>query len=177
MKTLKITILFLLLPLFVSGQIERYVYGSVSIDAVNIVKGSQPTNNKPEFDLNFDAGIHLGNNITWNFNFESFKAIGYSKLACGAGYIFEPMPKVRIHLVGLTELIFRRGSMVEQYFQYNDTFIGASINAKLLYNVVDNLYIGGCIGGQLRGDLKDAGYKDYIKINGAIVVEYLIYID
>jgi hypothetical protein len=167
----------LLLPLFASGQIERYVSATISIDAMNIIKGSQPTNFKQEFDLSANASIHLGNGLTWNFQFETFKAIGYSELSCGAGYVIEPLPKVRVHFDLMTELIFRKGEMVEKHFQQNDQFIGASTNIKLGYEVLPNVYVGGIGGLQLRGDLKDAGYKNYIKFNGGISVEYVVYID
>jgi len=174
---MKKLITLLLLPLFVSGQIDRYVSATISIDALNIIKGSQPTNYKPEFDLSANASIHLGNGLTWNFQFETFKAIGYSELSCGAGYVIGPLPKVRVHFDLMTELIFRRGEMVEQYFQHNDTFIGVSVNCKVLYEILPNLYTGIRVGEQMRGDLKSAGYKDYFVFNGSVVFEYVIYID
>jgi hypothetical protein len=174
---MKKLITLLLLPLFASGQIDRYVSATISIDVMNIIKGSQPTNYKPEFDLSANASIHLGNGLTWNFQFETFKAIGYSELSCGAGYVIEPLPKVRVHFDLMTELIFRRGEMVEQHFQYNDQFIGASTNIKLGYEVLPNVYVGGIGGVQYAGDLVDAGYSKKFRFNGGVCVEYVLYID
>ncbi len=180
---MKKLILVLLLPLFVSAQneIERYVSGTISLDARNITTGSQATNNNQEFDLKANITLLLCHNITFGAEFESFKAIGYTELSWGAGYVFEPINRLRVHVDLQTEWIFRRGPMVEEYFQYEDEFIGISVNAKagyeLLPDTLPNVYFGGQIGGQLRGDLKAAGYKNYIKINGAVTVEYVIYID
>jgi len=174
---MKKLITLLLLTQLSFGQIDRYFATSISIDGRNAIFGSQPTENKPELDLQLSAELHLGNGLTWGFHYEQFPKIGYSKLSCGAGYVFEPINKIRVHANLETELIFRRGEMVEQYFQHNDTFIGVSVNYKVLYEIVPNLYTGIRIGEQLRGDLKSAGYNDYFKFNGSVVFEYVIYID
>jgi hypothetical protein len=184
---MKKLLLMCLLPIMVLAQhkeIDRYVSGTVSIDGMNIAKGSQATNDKKEFDIKANFTINLCHNITFGVEFESFKAIGYSELSWGAGYIFEPTERLRVHVDLQTELIFRRGEMVEVYFQHEDQFIGASINAKVGYELfpkwLPNVYFGEQFGAQLRGDLLAAGYtkfKDFVKGNRSFTVEYVIYID
>lgn len=182
MKTL---LILLLIPIIGFGQnkeIERYVSYKASIDALNIVKGSAPTNYNQEFDVQAGIALHFGNRLTGGFNFESFKAIGYYELSAECGYIFlYADDRLKFEPSLKTGLIFRRGSMVEEYFQYNDKFIGVAVNLKVGYEafrkLFPNLYFGLQGSLQLRGDLKEVGYKDYIKFNGHILVEYVIYID
>jgi len=169
-------LILLLFPILTFGQIERYVAFNSSIDVRNAIVGSQPTENKPEVDLQFGANIHLGNGITFGLNYESFKAIGYYKASYQVGYVIEPFNKVRVHTYIEPELIMRRGD-VENYFKINDNFLGLSVNSQITYEVLPSLYLGLRGGLEARGDLIAAGYKDYMVFNGHLVVEYLIKID
>jgi hypothetical protein len=160
-------------------EIERYVALNISIDAKNAISGSAPTNGNQELDITASLEIHLGNRLTWGIQYESFKAIGYYKASWGAGYLFEPIDRLRVHVDFQTELILRQGPMVEPHFQQWHQFIGASLNCKVMYEplpeTIPNFYVGFKGGEQMRGDKKAAGYKDYFVFNGAVSFEYVIY--
>jgi len=169
-------LIFLLFPLFASGQIERYVSFNSSVDARNIIFGSAPTNFNPELDLQIGTTLHLGKGITFGLNYESFKAIGYYKASYAIGYVFEPINKIRVHATIEPELIFRRGDL-EPYYKVYNNFYGISANCQIGYEVLPKLYLGLRGGLQLRGDKKSAGYKDYLVFNGHFLVEYVVNID
>jgi len=169
-------LIFLLFPLFASGQIERYVAFNSSIDARNITVGSEPTNFKPKLDLQLGTTLHLGKGWTFGLNYETFKAIGYYKASYAIGYVFEPINKIRVHTTIEPELIFRRGDL-ETYYKINKNFYGISANCQIGYEVLPQLYFGLRGGLQVRGDKQSAGYKDYLVFNGHFVVEYVVYID
>jgi len=174
-------LIFLLFPLFASGQIERYVAFNSSVDVRNAVVGSAPTNFNPELDINFATEIHFGKGITFGIHYETFKAIGYYKASWGAGYVFEPLKRLRAHIDLQTELIFRQGNVTDELFKHQHKYIGVSINGKLVYELfpktLPNVYFGFKGSPQLRGDKKSAGYKDYLVFNGHFVVEYVVNID
>jgi len=174
-------LILLLFPLFASGQIERYVAFNSSIDIRNAVIGSAPTENKPELDLNLAVEFHFKNQLTFGIHYETFKAIGYYKASWGAGYVFEPLKRLRAHIDLQTELIFRQGNVTDELFKQQHKYIGVSINGKLVYELLPktlpNVYFGFKGSPQLRGDKKSAGYKDYLVFNGHFVVEYLFYLD
>jgi len=170
-------LIFLLFPLFASGQIERYVAFNSSIDIRNATVGSAPTENKPELDLNLAVEFHFKNQLTFGIHYETFKAIGYYKASWGVGYVFEPLKRLRAHIDLQTELIFRQGNVTDELFKQQHKYIGLSINGKLMYEILPNFYAGLKASEQMRGDLKEAGYKDYLVFNGHFVVEYVVNIN
>jgi hypothetical protein len=66
---------------------EHYYYFSSAIDIRNAIVGSPPTNDHPELDLLFQAGI-VSQNIEINIGYERFQAISFDKMTFGAGYHF-----------------------------------------------------------------------------------------
>lgn len=182
-KLLSLALLFVATISFAQEEEPSIIY-VLGIDGLNIVDGSAPTGGHCEFDIHFGAKVTGLGAASGHFlpleiglNGEVFKAIGFYKFGVEFGWMFKVKigNNERIRLVPSMETAFlRRAGNVEPFFKINHDYIIQSADLSIRYKLVGGLYAGLKGGLTFRGDLKDAGYKDFMVFNGTVIVVYCI---
>lgn len=151
MKTL-ITTLVLLITVTVNAQFEKdrhnYRFATGSIDVINAVKGSNPTDNVPELNYIAKIGARV-DQIEIGVLYEQFNRIGFHKYGVEVGGIFEPI--YDIELVPSIEL----GAIIREVGKghIGGTYLTYAVNLETRYQINELMYIGIKTNVQRRTDL------------------------
>ena len=150
------TILLLLFTSLALAQGNPYV--SISADLRNGIVGSDPTNNKPEFDLLFRAGMVSNTGLKIGALYETFTAIDFQKYGFEIGQQIKITNKL-IAIPTLEATIIIRESL---------NFLNAGANGEIIYMLTDNLGISAIANYSTRTDLNYYyGGKNY-KFSGYV---------
>jgi hypothetical protein len=147
-------IILLLFTTMVFSQGSPYL--SISADLRNGIVGSKPTNNKPEADLLFRAGVISNKDLKVGVLYENFKSIGFQK------YGFEIGNQIKF----TNRLIIVPTIEVTIIVRENLNHLNAGLNAEIIYMLTDNLGISTIANYSTRTDLNYYYGGDNYKFSG-----------
>lgn len=156
-------LLFFLFTITATAQ-ESYQYASVAIDVRNGIVGSNPTNNTPELDLLFQAGL-VGDNWEVNIVYESFKAIHFDKYSIGVGYHIPLYGRIGNKVIKTILIPSIEPSLIGRWGQEwgtTSSHLAIGGNISLRWFLSDKIAVEWLINGLTRTDLK-AGYPELHK--------------
>jgi len=144
---------------------------SAGIDVRNAIIGSEPTNDNPELDLLLSCRMVSNKDVVISIQYETFKAISFTKYSFTLGYQFNPLNKINF-TPNLEFGVISRKDFSD--FKGEGSFFTVGCNFILEYDLSDSFNFGVNTNISHRTDLDYMyGGKNYI-LSNFIVLTYVI---